>query len=78
MQPIDLTSDMIPISKVSTQLAHRLRDAKRTGRPLIITCKGYPAAVLLDVASYTALIAAAQKVSNLGNIAANQQPTPNA
>lgn len=59
MSDIDLQAGVFPISAVASQLARRIKQAAKTMRPIIVTQKGYPTAVILDIESYTKLKAAA-------------------
>lgn len=58
--PIDLTADVHPISKVASSLAALIKQTKATGRPVIVTQKGYPSGVLLSVELFNELRAAAE------------------
>lgn len=60
MDGIDLQGGIIPISKAASSLAALLRRAKTTGKPVVVTQKGYPTGVILDVESYVALRELAQ------------------
>lgn len=60
MHGIDLQEGVLPISAAASQLARRIKQATVTKRPIIVTQKGYPTGVILDIASYTALKAAAE------------------
>jgi len=56
---IDLTVDIergvVPISKAGSSLAALIRQTRATHRPIIVTQKGYPTAVILDIALYAYL-----------------------
>ena len=54
--PINLQDDIQPVSEFRANTADALRRLRETGRPLILTQNGRAAAVLLDVASYQALV----------------------
>lgn len=60
MSDIDLKEGVLPISKAASSLAALFRKAKMTGRPIIVTQKGYPTGVILDVESYLKLKGAAE------------------
>ena len=60
---INLTSDVVSISAAASQLAKRIAQARVTGRPIIVTQKGYPTGVLLSVEAYEALTRAAASVA---------------
>lgn len=51
----DLQDGILPISAASSQLARRIDQARRTRRPIAITQKGRPTAVLLPIELFTAL-----------------------
>jgi len=53
---IDLKQGVVPISKASASIAALLRRSKQEQGPIIVTQKGYPAAVLLDIDVYLRLI----------------------
>lgn len=52
---INLEHGVIPISKAATALAALLKRARAERRPIVITQKGYPSAVVLDIEIYTKL-----------------------
>lgn len=54
--PINLQDDIQPVSDFRANTADSLRRLRETGRPLVLTQNGRSAAVLLDVASYQALV----------------------
>lgn len=56
---VDLESGVVPISKAASSLAALLKRARERRQPIIVTQKGYPTGVLLDVELYTALRALA-------------------
>jgi prevent-host-death family protein len=58
---IDLQEGVLPISAAASQLAKRIKQVRATKRPVVITQKGYPSGVLLDVESYIALKLAAEQ-----------------
>lgn len=60
MHGIDLQEGVLPISAAASQLARRIKQATTTRRPIIVTQKGYPTGVILDIESYTRLRAAAE------------------
>jgi prevent-host-death family protein len=55
MLDADLESGVVPISKAATSLAVLLKRVRQQRRPVIITQKGFPSAVLLDIEVYVAL-----------------------
>jgi prevent-host-death family protein len=52
---IDLERGVVPISKAASSLAALLKRARERGQPIVITQKGYPSGVILDIELYTAL-----------------------
>ncbi len=56
MKQIELESDIIPLSEFRANTAKFVKQINETKRPLILTQHGKSTAVLLDVASYQALI----------------------
>jgi len=56
---IDLEGGVVPISKAASSLAMLLKRARDRHQPIIVTQKGYPTGVILDVELYTALRALA-------------------
>jgi prevent-host-death family protein len=55
MQPIDLEDGIVPISRAASSLAALLKKASTTGKPIIVTQKGYPTGVILSIEVYTTL-----------------------
>jgi prevent-host-death family protein len=47
MRKVDLSQDIIPIGEFKTHASQLLRQLHATGRPLVITQNGRPAAVVL-------------------------------
>ena len=45
---LNISTDIIPIGEFKKQMAHWLKNTKNTGRPLIITQNGKPAAVVIS------------------------------
>src|SRR5687768_15950755 len=52
---VDLQGGVVPISKAASALAALLKRSRAQRRPIIVTQKGYPTGVILDVELYTAL-----------------------
>lgn len=50
--PLSLTDDVKTVSEVKQNLKAVLAQIKDTGRPVIVTVKGKPDAVLIDVETY--------------------------
>lgn len=55
MADIDLQGGVLPISAAASQLARRIKQAQTTRKPIIVTQKGYPTGVIIDIESYEAL-----------------------
>ena len=51
----DLRNGVVPISKAASSLAALLKQAAQTRRPIVVTQKGRPQAVLLSVEFYNLL-----------------------
>lgn len=45
---IDPTTDVLPISAAASRLARLMKQVRSNKRPVVITNKGYPAAVLVS------------------------------
>lgn len=52
---IDLENGVVPISKAASSLAALLKRSRANHQPIVVTQKGYPAGVLLDIELFTAL-----------------------
>jgi prevent-host-death family protein len=72
---VDLEGGVVPISKAASALAALLKRARERHQPIIVTQKGYPAGVLLDVELYTALRARAEAAA-AGSAAEEGQAEP--
>lgn len=59
MSDIDLQDGILPISAAASQLARRIKQAQQTKKPIIVTQKGYPTGVILDIETFTRLKALA-------------------
>jgi prevent-host-death family protein len=64
-----LDRDIRPLSEFRARVATCLRQARRTQRPIVITHRGRCRAVLLDVATYEALL---QRVELLEDVRAGE------
>lgn len=64
MKDIDLQEGVLPISAAASQLARRIKQAKATKQPIIVTQKGYPAGVIIDIETFEALRALAQSMQS--------------
>jgi prevent-host-death family protein len=56
---IDLQHGVVPVSRAASALAALIKRSSATGKPMVITQKGYPTGVLLSIERYTALCALA-------------------
>lgn len=68
---IDLKDGVIPISKAGSSLAQQIKRARATGKPVIVTQKGYPQGVILSVEAYEELRARARANGQRDNMAAD-------
>jgi len=58
---IDLQGGVVPISQAAASLAALIRRVKVSGQPIVITQKGYPSAVLLNIELFEQLRALAMQ-----------------
>jgi prevent-host-death family protein len=63
MPSIDLTKNVLPISKAASSLAALLKRARETGAAIVVTQKGYPRGVLLSVERYVELAQAEERAA---------------
>ncbi len=56
---VDLQNGVVPVSQAAASLAMLIRRAREIGQPVVITQKGYPAAVLLNIELFEQLRALA-------------------
>jgi prevent-host-death family protein len=74
---VDLEGGVVPISKAASSLAALLKRARERRQPIIVTQKGYPAGVILDVELYVALRAHVDAVATRGdNAQIDMTPAP--
>jgi prevent-host-death family protein len=52
---IDLQQGVVPISKAASSLAALIKRSRSQHQPIIVTQKGYPTGVILDVELFSAL-----------------------
>jgi prevent-host-death family protein len=52
---VDLQQGVVPISKAASSLAALIKRSRSQHQPIIVTQKGYPTGVILDVELFTAL-----------------------
>jgi prevent-host-death family protein len=55
LRPVDLQKGVVPISKAASSLAALIKRANEYHQPIIVTQKGYPTGVILDIELFTAL-----------------------
>lgn len=63
---IDLERGVVPISFAASHLAALFKRARAAKAPIVVTQKGYPSGVILDVETYTALAEAAGRALAAG------------
>lgn len=71
---VDLQRGVVPISKAASSLAALLKRARASRQPIIVTQKGYPTGVLLDIETFMALKAL---VDAAGDGSTERQPWRN-
>jgi prevent-host-death family protein len=69
---VDLNQGVVPISKAASSLAALIKRSRAQHQPIIVTQKGYPTGVILDVELFSALRALAEQMEGSENGA---QPT---
>lgn len=52
---VDLKQGVVPISKAASSLAALIKRTRTNHQPIIVTQKGYPTGVILDIELFTAL-----------------------
>lgn len=65
---VDLEGGVVPISKAASALAALIKRARERQQPIIVTQKGYPTGVILDVELYTTLRARAAEAAAKGSV----------
>lgn len=55
LRPVDLQHGVVPISKAASSLAALIKRARANHQPIIVTQKGYPTGVILDIELFTTL-----------------------
>lgn len=76
---VDLKQGVVPISKAASSLAALIKRSRANHQPIIVTQKGFPSGVILDVELFTAL----RQVADLHRqaeqpVAAEEQSTDDA
>ncbi|MEI6775613.1 MAG: type II toxin-antitoxin system Phd/YefM family antitoxin [Chloroflexales bacterium] len=69
---VDLNQGVVPISKAASSLAALIKRSRAQHQPIIVTQKGYPTGVILDVELFSVLRALAEQKEGGEGIA---QPT---
>jgi len=59
---VDLKQGVVPISKAASSLAALIKRSRAQHQPIIVTQKGYPTGVILDVELFSALRAMAEQL----------------
>jgi prevent-host-death family protein len=59
---VDLKQGVVPISKAASSLAALIKRSRAQHQPIIVTQKGYPTGVIIDVELFSALRALAEQV----------------
>lgn len=73
---VDLTNGVIPISQAAAALAALIKRSQANETPIVITQKGYPAAVLLALDLYLPMIEHAKQVYRQGASTATPTEDP--
>lgn len=63
MKPLQVAQDIVPIGVFKSQAAELLRSVRETGRPLVLTQNGRPAAVLVSPDAFDEMTARARLVA---------------
>jgi prevent-host-death family protein len=63
MKTLQIARDIVPIGEFKTHAAQVVRDLRQSGRPVVITQNGRPAAVLVSPADFDRLSERARFVS---------------
>jgi prevent-host-death family protein len=58
---VDLKGGVVPISKAASSLAALIKRSRANHQPIIVTQKGYPTGVILDVEVFEALRSLARR-----------------
>lgn len=61
---VNLGRDMVPISKAAAALAALIKRSRSERRPVVLTQKGYPTAVIIDIELWGMLRKIAEKRSD--------------
>ncbi|MDJ0842231.1 MAG: type II toxin-antitoxin system Phd/YefM family antitoxin [Acidobacteriota bacterium] len=65
MNRIKLNQDIKPLSDFRANAAAAINHVQETKRAMVITKRGYSAAVVLDVATYESMVEELDRLSNL-------------
>lgn len=52
---VDLERGVVPISKAASSLAALIKRSRANHQPIVVTQKGYPTGVILDIETFEAL-----------------------
>lgn len=58
---VDLTGGVVPITKAASSLAALIKRSRHYQQPIVVTQKGYPTGVILDVELFTTLRETAER-----------------
>jgi prevent-host-death family protein len=64
---LDLEADIQPVSDFRANSAEVLRQVKESGRPVVLTQRGRPAAVLVAIGPYQALLEEVEELRDVRN-----------
>jgi len=56
MKQINISKDIVPVAEFKVQISKYLNNIKSTGRPMVITQNGKPAAVLISPDDFDELV----------------------
>lgn len=62
---VDLKQGVVPISKAASSLAALIKRSRAQHQPIIVTQKGYPTGVILDVELFSALRTLAEETDGV-------------
>lgn len=65
---VDLNQGVVPITKAASSLAALIKRSHAYQQPIVVTQKGYPTGVILDVELFTALRQSAERNLSAGEI----------
>ncbi len=65
---VDLNQGVVPITKAASSLASLIKRSHTYQQPIVVTQKGYPTGVILDVELFTALRQSAERKLSPGDM----------